>query len=238
MQDVCEEWLRCQRDWAYLQPIFDSNDITKQLPAESKKFKTVDKKWVEIIKGMESNPNVLVSCSRVLKDGSGLLETFRQCNANLEKVQRGLKDYLEEKCAVFARFYFLAADDLLEILSQTKEVMNVRPHLKKVFENMNDMEFLADTTIVAMMSGEKEKVQFMDKIDPRDKKVEDWMCEVEKMMYMSIRMVLKNSIEDYEVTHRPDWILKHAGQCVLNGSQVHWTANLENACNAEGTKGV
>jgi len=86
MQDVCEEWLRCQRDWAYLQPIFDSNDITKQLPAESKKFKTVDKKWVEIIKGMESNPNVLASCSRVLKDGSGLLETFRMCNANLEKV--------------------------------------------------------------------------------------------------------------------------------------------------------
>jgi len=36
--------------------------------------------------------------------------------------------------------------------------MNVRPHLKKVFENMNDMEFLADTTIVAMMSGENEKV--------------------------------------------------------------------------------
>jgi dynein heavy chain len=29
VQDVCEEWLRCQRDWAYLQPIFDSNDITK-----------------------------------------------------------------------------------------------------------------------------------------------------------------------------------------------------------------
>ena len=58
----------------------------------------------------------------------------------------------------------------------------------------------------------------MDKIDPRDKKVEDWMCEVEKMMYMSIRMVLKNSIDDYEVTDRNAWILKHAGQCVLNGS--------------------
>jgi len=133
--------MRCQRDWAYLQPIFDSNDITKQLPAESKKFKTVDKKWIEIIKGTETNPNVLTACTRELKDGAGLLETFKLCNSNLEKVQRGLKDYLEEKCAVFARFYFLAADDLLEILSQTKEVQNVRPHLKKVFENVADMEF-------------------------------------------------------------------------------------------------
>lgn len=181
---------------------------------------------------------MLASCTRKLKDDAGLLETFRSCNANLERVQRGLKDYLEEKCAVFARFYFLAADDLLEILSQTKEVTNVRPHLKKVFENMNDMEFEPDTRISAMMSGEKEKIQFMDIIDPRDKKVEDWMCEVEKMMYLSIRMVLKNSIDDYEVTNRNDWILKHPGQCVLNGSQVHWTANLEKACNEQGTKGV
>ena len=114
----------------------------------------------------------------------------------------------------------------------------MRPHLKKVFENMNDMEFEPDTTIVAMMSGEKEKIQFYAAIDPRDKKVEDWMCEVEKMMYMSIRNVLKISIEEYGTYPRNDWILKHAGQCVLNGSQVHWTANLERACKENGTKGI
>lgn len=88
-----------------------------------------------------------------------------------------------------------------------------------------------------MMSGEKEQIPFMDKIDPRDKKVEDWMCEVEKMMYMSIRLALKNSIEDYEVKNRNDWILAHPGQCVLNGSQVHWTANLEEAAK-DGLQGV
>ncbi len=89
-----------------------------------------------------------------------------------------------------------------------------------------------------MMSAEKEQIGFMDPVNPRDKKVEDWMCEVEKMMYMSIRMVLKNSIDDYEVTKRTEWTLKHPGQCVLNGSQVHWTANLEEACNSKGVKGI
>jgi len=49
---------------------------------------------------------------------------------------------------------------LLEILSQTKEVENVRPHLNKVFENMADLEFKPDKTIHAMFSAEKEKIPF------------------------------------------------------------------------------
>lgn len=42
MGDIMEEWLKCQSQWMYLQPIFDSADIAKQLPQETKKFKTVD----------------------------------------------------------------------------------------------------------------------------------------------------------------------------------------------------
>ena len=42
VSDVMEEWMKCQSNWMYLQPIFDSGDISKQLPAESKKFKSVD----------------------------------------------------------------------------------------------------------------------------------------------------------------------------------------------------
>ena len=125
----------------------------KQLPSENKKFKNVDKNWREIINGTKLNPNVLKSCTR-----EGLLEKFQDANKNLDLVQRGLKEYLEQKRSIFARFYFLSNDELLEILSQTKEVENVRPHLRKVFENMADLEFKPDKTIVAMYSGEREKI--------------------------------------------------------------------------------
>ena len=38
MQEVLSEWLSCQRNWMYLQPIFDSEDINRQLPAEVRPF--------------------------------------------------------------------------------------------------------------------------------------------------------------------------------------------------------
>jgi len=69
---------------------------------------------------------------------------------------------------------------LLEILSQTKEVRNVRPHLRKVFEAIADLEFKDDDTMVKMISAEAEEVEFVKKIDPKDRNVEYWMGDVEK----------------------------------------------------------
>ena len=88
----------------------------------------------------------------------------------------------------------MSNDELLEILSQTKEVENVRPHLKKVFENMADLTFMPDKKITEMFSSEGEKVVFVKPIDPIDKGVEFWMGDVERMMQTSVRDVLLNSI--------------------------------------------
>lgn len=38
---------KCQATWLYLEPIFNSEDIMQQMPAEGKKFTVVDKIWQE-----------------------------------------------------------------------------------------------------------------------------------------------------------------------------------------------
>jgi len=65
----------------------------------------------------------------------------------------------------------------------------VRSHLRKVFEAIADLEFRDDDCMVAMMSVEGEKVEFVKRVDPKERNVEYWMWDVEKQMVMSVREI-------------------------------------------------
>ncbi|XP_039753870.1 dynein heavy chain 3, axonemal [Pararge aegeria] len=220
MQDILDQWLQCQATWMYLEPIFSSEDIMRQMPTEARNFRDVDKEWRAVMMATQKDPMVLTAT-----DFPGLLKKLRYNNALLDDIQRGLNDYLEKKRLFFPRFFFLSNDELLEILSETKDPMRVQPHLKKCFEGIYTLEFNAAKEIVGMTSAEGEVVTLSSSIQPADAKgmVERWLQQLEHQMMTSLRDVASEAINAYAITQREEWVLNWPGQIVQSGSCVQYT---------------
>eukprot|EP00736_Rhodelphis_marinus_P009962 Rmarinus@m.13206 len=231
-QEIIDEWISCQRTWMYLEPIFGSEDIMRQMPVEGRKFAGVDTFFRNVMESAVTDPKVETCCQQ-----ENLLPNFQRANAELDLIQKGLNEYLETKRLAFPRFFFLSNDELLEILSQTKDPLRVQPHLAKCFENIKSLEFQDNLEITAMFSAEGEKVNFKQTIRPTSL-VEEWLLKVEEVMVQSLKEITAQAITEYKIVDRTKWILSWPGQVVLAGSQFYWTLENEEAIRRAGTKGL
>ena len=55
-QDNLEMWLKVQAIWMYLEPVFSSEDIMRQLPVDGQRFREVDKDWRALMKQVAEDP--------------------------------------------------------------------------------------------------------------------------------------------------------------------------------------
>merc|ERR1719399_158638 len=60
--ETMDQALSVQRNWMYLEPIFSSPDIQRQLPLEAKLFLDVDKQFKILMRGAAENPKALKLC--------------------------------------------------------------------------------------------------------------------------------------------------------------------------------
>ncbi len=74
-------------------------------------------------------------------------ESFNNHNKNLDAIQKSLSEYLESKRRAFPRFYFLAPEELLEILADTKDPLKVQKHINKCFEAINLLDFATESVV-------------------------------------------------------------------------------------------
>uniref|UniRef100_H2YSE0 AAA+ ATPase domain-containing protein n=1 Tax=Ciona savignyi TaxID=51511 RepID=H2YSE0_CIOSA len=230
-RSIIESWLAVQSAWLYLEPIFGSEDIRNQIPVQGKMFTQVDTHYKDIMARAAQNTKAMVVLSE-----RGMLKNLLSSQALLENIQNGLNEYLEKKRIFFPRFFFLSNDELLEILSETKDPLRVQPHLKKCFEGIARLVFTDDKRIVAMQSAEEENVELIQVITPSDAGglVEKWLFEVEQDMKISIRESMSRSVDAYPEMPFKQWCLQWPGQVVLATSIIYWTAEVTQAIKEKG----
>ncbi|KAL6730872.1 hypothetical protein Aduo_001798 [Ancylostoma duodenale] len=140
-----------QRKWIYLEPIFGRG----ALPAEASRFARVDSEFRLILSDVVRDARLVSLCNR-----QSLRKSLELVTDQLNRCQKALNQFLEEKRSAFPRFYFLGDDDLLEILGQSTNPTVIQSHLKKLFQGIDKVVFgPGNETISAVLSAQGEVVQ-------------------------------------------------------------------------------
>lgn len=224
---VIEEWVKFQKMWRELEPIFRSPDISRQLPNEAKDFDRQNKTYKQFMK--EANDDR--KCSTFISATSEHLATFRTGNLIMDGIQKKMNQYLDTKRKAFPRFYFLSNENLIEILADTKDPTKVNKHMNKCFEAIEDVVFTETEIITKFISPENETQDFIETIDPhgdeREGCVEIWMCDIERSMRKSMKSLMAQTYSNFFENDRIAWIQKWPAMCVLGIDMSLWTSRGE-----------
>ena len=187
-------------------------------------FSTCDANWMWVMKRMMLHATAKDACTE-----QGILPKLQETESMLEKIQKSLDAYLETKRVAFPRFYFVSADDLLEILGQARDPEAVQPHLKKCFDAIKSLKMEKTRKHMeasAMMSPEGEIVPLQSPV-VTEGPVEVWMLQIEAGMRHTIHKTLYGTMTAMKTSKKEKWIADWPGQLLITAGQILWTTECE-----------
>ncbi|KYM82700.1 Dynein heavy chain 2, axonemal [Atta colombica] len=228
--EVLEMLLVVQKGYMYLDNVFTTEDIKKQLPKETDDFDKVTSELAELTSRMASHGLALPATHIP----PGLLEVLNKLNDKLEALQLALEQYLETKRRVFPRLYFVSNDDTLEILAHSKQPDLMQPNIKKLFVNVKPLisKFFRFQSLTGkhvadgMYSNDQEYIEFTEPVF-LEGQVEYWLRDLEAAMRVTLREVLRHCRTALRkmLMKRDRWVKEWPGQPSITSTQIQWTSD-------------
>ena len=169
----------------------------------------------------------------------GIQKSLERLADLLNKIQKALGEYLERERSSFPRFYFVGDEDLLEIIGNSKDILRIMKHLKKMFAGISTIILDEELSqIQGMASREGEEVRFAEPILLKDyPKINDWLARLEATMRLSLAKLLTDAVTELQsfygtgskvaIDQLMSWMERYPAQLVTLAVQIAWTSSIE-----------
>ncbi|XP_076387639.1 dynein cytoplasmic heavy chain beethoven [Megachile rotundata] len=198
-----------QRKWVYLEPVYEGGAA----PNDTGRWSRANKEFRYLMGEVSRDPRV--SSLRRLP-----LSAFANLKDLLDRCQRSLDEYLEEKRSSYPRLYFLSDEDLLELVSASGR--GLETHLPKLYQGVGSI-IKDDNGLTAVVSPEGEILQLSNPVDLRDP-LPRWLSNLEEAMKNALRQSLEKCLVD--VTPDPS---AYPTQVLLLAERIRFTERCEAA---------
>ncbi|KAK3929891.1 Cytoplasmic dynein 2 heavy chain 1 [Frankliniella fusca] len=213
-----------QRKWVYLEPIFGGGAVA----VDGARFERLDRDF-RYVMGCVANDSKVTALCRI----NNLHHILTTVLDQLNRCQKSLNEYLEEKRSSFPRFYFVGDEDLLEILGQSRKQHVIQAHLKKLFAGINSVVF--DGTgdndalcIIGMKSLDGEMVPLSNPVDITVS-VEVWLQKLCSEMRKTLHLLTVECVRSNKNSNGGPDPLHFPSQVLCLSQSIIFTAQCEEA---------
>ena len=228
-------WIDMQRQWIYLDGIFNGSSETKHLlPNETQKFQSVSSEFLNLMKKIIKSSFILDVL--LIQGIQNILERLIDL---LNKLQKSLSEYIERERNSFSRFYFIGDEDLLEMIGNSNNLDKIQKHLNKMFPGV-DSFIINDSNIIGICSREGEEVHFENSISTQFStiNIKEFLSLIDNEIKLTLATLLKKSVCELKLNLNNEqyllWIEKYQAQLIVIAVQILWTELIENALNTKG----
>ena len=235
VESVLRTWVQVTGQWQALEAIFlRSEEIRRQLPDDASTFEQVHGDFASLMVQAALTPNVLKACSN--DELAHLLSA--KLLPRLEQCQRSLHHYLAHQRKKFPRFYFVANDALVHVLSNVTEPRAIVAECCECFNNtFSSIEFdeLAfkqkGTNAILSIASATETLAFGEPfVIGADEPVHEWLARFEECITATLKQQMTDAFKagaELSDKQRFDWIFDFAAQIVLTTVETSWTEETE-----------
>ena len=122
--------------YVYFEGIFNgSEDIKKMLKRQYEEFTEFDRSFKDLMSIVNNDPKVILVLE--MDELAKRLENWMKL---LDSIKKDLNKYLEDQRVNFPRFYYVADDDLLEIIGNSKNIDAIQRFFPKMFAGINSVD--------------------------------------------------------------------------------------------------
>lgn len=240
--DLIGEWADFQRNFIYLNGVFQLDEITQALPAEAKFFLQVQALYTTATQAFQAAPQAYRISQR-----ENFLATLVKSNQECDAIRAGLAGLLERRRGKCPRLFFLSNEEVIELFGHGTDLAEALVEgeasagfITSLFEGIEAVSFHEVTyAITAMHSKDGEEVPLAKEVVTRSLAVDSWLGGLEAAMVLTVKDYVWRAFAEMGTVAGEEWATAWPGQATFLCSQLWFTRRVRAifAGSAEGSSG-
>jgi len=195
-RDLMDIWFGVQHVWWYVNVVFSSDEVSKQLPQEAQRFLKVNRVYLDLMQQAFSLRYVPV----LHEKSEEFRNTLAMVMEDLEYCEKHLAGYLDSKRDSFPRLYYISDKVLLEALSQTSGLDSIEDAgVLSLFSNISKLILsqarqAGKQIIESVQSQEAELLEFSTPV--KESSVEIFLTDLECEIQNSLKKLTQGAIRN------------------------------------------